>query len=187
MAYVLLASAVLLRANAAYAAGEDGADLALTKTADRKSVRIGENVTYTITLTNRGPAPATDMEFGDSVPEQGASTSQPFESADTDHGNAYSKDCPMTDAEQIAALLEEAAETHHRVYRITDGVDDDWASWYADWLLRLSELPSIVGSAPVRSELVYMLVKLDKDHTGAAPQSPGPSLRDPPARPLPSG
>lgn len=80
----------------------------------------------------------------------------------------------MTDSEQIAALLEEAAETHHRVYRITDGVDDDWASWYAHWLLRLSELPSIVGSAPARSELVYMLVKLDKDHTasGAAERWP---------------
>jgi len=80
----------------------------------------------------------------------------------------------MTDAEQIAALLDEAAETHHRVYRITDGVDDDWASWYADWLLRCSELTSIVGSAPVRSELVYILVKLDKDHTTAGATEPWP-------------
>jgi hypothetical protein len=82
----------------------------------------------------------------------------------------------MTDSEQIAALLEEAAETHHRVYRITDGVDDDWASWYADWLLRLSELPTIVGSAPVRSELVYMLVKLDKDHTASGGAEPWPEF-----------
>ncbi|MDQ1454630.1 MAG: hypothetical protein QOH28_250, partial [Actinomycetota bacterium] len=52
-------------------------------------------------------------------------------------------------------------------YRITDGVDDDWASWYADWLLQLSELPTMLGSTPVRSELVYMLVQLDKDHTAA--------------------
>ena len=41
---------------------------------------------------------------------------------------------------KIAELLQEAAETHHRVYRITDGSDDDWASWYAQWLLDLSEL-----------------------------------------------
>ena len=73
----------------------------------------------------------------------------------------------MTDAEGIAALLEEASETHHRVYRITDGVDDDWASWYADWLLRLSELSTLLGSTPVRSELVYMLVALDKEHSAA--------------------
>ena len=32
----------------------------------------------------------------------------------------------------IAELLEEVGETHHGVFRITDGVDDDWASWYAD-------------------------------------------------------
>ena len=73
----------------------------------------------------------------------------------------------MTDAEGIAALLEEAAETHHRVYRITGGVDADWASWYAEWLLRLSELPTLLGATPVRSELVYMLVKLDKEHTAS--------------------
>jgi hypothetical protein len=32
---------------------------------------------------------------------------------------------------KISELLHEAAETHHRVFRITDGADDDWASWYA--------------------------------------------------------
>ena len=39
---------------------------------------------------------------------------------------------------RIAELLHEAAETHHVVYRITDGDDPDWASWYADWLLDLT-------------------------------------------------
>jgi hypothetical protein len=38
-------------------------------------------------------------------------------------------------AESISALLHEAAETHHIVYRIVDGDDPDWVSWYADWLL----------------------------------------------------
>jgi hypothetical protein len=31
-------------------------------------------------------------------------------------------------AEQIAVLLHEAGEIHHRVYRIVDGDDSDWAS-----------------------------------------------------------
>ena len=70
---------------------------------------------------------------------------------------------------EIAELLHEAGETHHQVYRITDGVDPDWASWYTDWLIDLSELPKLLGMQPVRSELVYMLVKLDKDFTTAAP------------------
>lgn len=30
--------------------------------------------------------------------------------------------------DQISSLLHEAGETHHRVYRIVDGADDDWAS-----------------------------------------------------------
>ena len=69
----------------------------------------------------------------------------------------------------VADLLREAAETHHRVYRITDGTDPDWASWYADWLLNLSELPELLGVKPVRSHLVHALVELDRDYTEAAP------------------
>jgi hypothetical protein len=38
-----------------------------------------------------------------------------------------------TATEQIRNLLHEAGETHHRVFRIVDGADDDWATWYADW------------------------------------------------------
>ena len=71
--------------------------------------------------------------------------------------------------EQISRLLHEAGETHHRVFRIVDGADDDWASWYSDWLINLSELPSLLGAGPVRSELTYLLVSLDKDY--AARQS----------------
>jgi hypothetical protein len=70
---------------------------------------------------------------------------------------------------QIAALLHEAGETHHIVYRIVDGDDPDWASWYADWLINLSELPQLLGSTPVRSELVWLLVALDKEYTRASP------------------
>jgi hypothetical protein len=66
---------------------------------------------------------------------------------------------------RIAELLHEAGETHHVVYRITDGDDPDWASWYADWLLDLSELPDVLGSRPVRSHLVHALVELDREYT----------------------
>jgi len=31
-----------------------------------------------------------------------------------------------TTTEQISRLLHEAGETHHRVFRIVDGADDDW-------------------------------------------------------------
>jgi len=66
-------------------------------------------------------------------------------------------------AKRISALLHEAAETHHIVYRITDGEDQDWASWYSDWLIDHSELPDLLGAAPVRSHLVAELVSLEKE------------------------
>jgi len=72
-------------------------------------------------------------------------------------------------ARRLAAILHEAAETHHVVYRITDGDDPDWASWYADWLLELSELPEVLGTKPVRSALVHALVQLDLDYVAAPP------------------
>jgi hypothetical protein len=75
-------------------------------------------------------------------------------------------------AARIAALLHEAGETHHLVYRIVDGDDPDWASWYADWLLELSELPDVLDRKPVRSELVWMLVQLDRDYVAESPDTP---------------
>jgi hypothetical protein len=75
----------------------------------------------------------------------------------------------MTSVDEISAVLQKAAETHHLVYAIVDGEDDDWASWYADWLIELSELPALLGTKPVRSELVYMLVKLSKEFAAEAP------------------
>jgi hypothetical protein len=71
--------------------------------------------------------------------------------------------------EQISQLLHEASETHHRVFRIVDGNDDDWASWYAWWLINLSELPDLLGAKPIRSELIYLLVSLDRQYTAEAP------------------
>jgi hypothetical protein len=81
-----------------------------------------------------------------------------------------------TDTNRVATLLQEAAETHHRVFRITDGVDEDWASWYADWLLDLSELADLLGVRPVRSHLVHALVQLDRDHAAAGTDEPWPAF-----------
>jgi hypothetical protein len=70
---------------------------------------------------------------------------------------------------RIAELLHEAGETHHIVFRITDGADDDWASWYSNWLVNHSELPDLLPAKPVRSELTYMLVRCDKEFTNEDP------------------
>jgi hypothetical protein len=81
------------------------------------------------------------------------------------HGAPFPQGSLSMDSGRIAELLQEVAETHHRVYRITDGDDPDWASWYAAWLIDLSELPTLLGRRPVRSELVYLLVLLDREYT----------------------
>ncbi|TMC48418.1 MAG: hypothetical protein E6J14_11740 [Chloroflexi bacterium] len=73
---------------------------------------------------------------------------------------------------RIQDLLHEAAETHHRVYRIVDGDDPDWASWYADWLINLSELPQLLGRKPIRSALMYQLVRLDREYTAEQRDEP---------------
>jgi hypothetical protein len=73
------------------------------------------------------------------------------------------------DEAAIGEVLHRAGETHHVVFQIVDGADDDWASWYSQWLLDLSELPDLLGAKPVRSELTYMLVRLDKEYTEKQP------------------
>jgi uncharacterized repeat protein (TIGR01451 family) len=45
------------------------ADLSIAKSADTTKVALGQNVTYTITVTNLGPDAATAVFFGDAVPD----------------------------------------------------------------------------------------------------------------------
>ena len=79
----------------------------------------------------------------------------------------------MDEREQkVSDVLRAAAETHHIVYRIADGTDPDWSSWYSEWLTALSELPGILGSKPVRSELTWLLVGLDKEYAEGSPDEP---------------
>ena len=77
----------------------------------------------------------------------------------------------MSNQQRIGELLAEAAETHHRVYRYTDGADPDWATWYANWLIHRSPLPELLGRAPSSSELVWLLVGLDRRYTADRPEA----------------
>jgi NAD(P)H-hydrate epimerase len=74
----------------------------------------------------------------------------------------------------VAELLNEAGEIHHRYFADTDGIDDDWASFYSDWLLAHSRLPSIVARRPVRSHLTRDLVVCDEEYARVAPEEPWP-------------
>ena len=74
----------------AASAQEPTADLALTKTADRKDVKIGQTITFTITVTNLGPDSATGIYFGDSIPDP-----LNFVSASCDQGPTFGGACAV--------------------------------------------------------------------------------------------
>jgi len=67
---VRLGLILLLSQSVQPVAAQDEANLYLSVTADRTKVKIGEQVTYTLTLTNLGPAEATNVIFGVSLPDQ---------------------------------------------------------------------------------------------------------------------
>jgi uncharacterized repeat protein (TIGR01451 family) len=70
LARVVLIAVITLGLYADIAAAQGIADLELTKTADTKTAKIGEEITYTITLTNLGPDVASNIVFGDPIPDQ---------------------------------------------------------------------------------------------------------------------
>jgi hypothetical protein len=79
------------------------------------------------------------------------------------------------DAEKaIADLLNQVGETHHIVFSDTAGNDEDWATFYSDWLLTHSELSKLLGRRPVRSHLTRDLVELDEQHAAQDPSDPWP-------------
>jgi hypothetical protein len=74
-------------------------------------------------------------------------------------------------AQRVSDLLHEAGGVHHVVYRISDGADGDWASFYADWLIDHSELAGTLGRVPTRSHLVHELVECEGAFTESAPDA----------------
>jgi hypothetical protein len=76
---------------------------------------------------------------------------------------------------KVAALLQQVGEIHHMVFADTDGNDDDWASFYSDWLLTHSALPALLGKRPVRSHLTRDLVELDEQFGASSPSDPWPA------------
>jgi len=68
--FVFLTLLLLIAGSVQTASAQETADLALTKTADQKNIKVGENITFTITVTNLGPGTATGIIFGDAVPDQ---------------------------------------------------------------------------------------------------------------------
>jgi hypothetical protein len=74
----------------------------------------------------------------------------------------------------IAALLQQVGDVHHTVFADTEGADDDWATFYSDWLLRHSNFAKLLGRTPIRSHLTRDLVELDERYTKENPSEAWP-------------
>jgi len=75
----------------------------------------------------------------------------------------------------IASLLHEVGDVHHVYFSDTDGTDDDWASFYSEWLLAHTKLAQLLARRPVRSGLTRDLVELDEEYTSTNPGEPWPT------------
>ena len=73
---------------------------------------------------------------------------------------------------KLASLFEETGHAHHRAFEETDGMDPDWPLWYAGYLL--DGLNDMFGAALTKSELVYLLVAVEKERGQRAPDAPWP-------------
>lgn len=64
-------------------------------------------------------------------------------------------------------MFREAGEAHHQAYLETDGADPDWPIWYADHLH--GRISTLLNARFTRSELVYLLISLDRELQRDAP------------------
>ena len=70
---------------------------------------------------------------------------------------------------KIVSLLTETARAHHEAFAESDGADPEWPLWYAGYLQE--RLPPLLEADLTRSELVYLLLLLEKRQALAAPGS----------------
>ena len=61
--------------------------------------------------------------------------------------------------EELAELMVETGHHHHAAYIDSDGVDPEWALWYAGYLQ--AQIWDRLGRVLTKSELVYLLIASD--------------------------
>ena len=71
--------------------------------------------------------------------------------------------------DELANLLNETAEAHHKAFAATNGEDAEWPIWYADYLL--DKMRRMLNSKFTKSELIYILVSAEKENGRMAPDA----------------
>ena len=72
-------------------------------------------------------------------------------------------------AQELEDLFSKAGNAHHKAFIKTNGEDPDWPLWYADYLHE--KLGKLLNANFTKSELVYLLVMVEKERAMMAPGS----------------
>jgi hypothetical protein len=73
----------------------------------------------------------------------------------------------------LTHLFHQSGPAHHHAYIETDGFDPEWPLWYADYLRE--PLGRLLHQDFTKSELVYLLVLVDKEQKAKAPGADWPA------------
>ncbi|MFQ5743595.1 MAG: hypothetical protein ACE5HV_08400 [Acidobacteriota bacterium] len=73
----------------------------------------------------------------------------------------------------LADLFHEAGRAHRQAFSETGGKDPEWPIWYADFLLH--RLNKRLKAELTKSELVYLLLKADRERAFRAPGADWPN------------
>ncbi len=69
--------------------------------------------------------------------------------------------------EKLRTIFQETINKHHQAYFESEGADPDWPLWYADYLM--VDLGKILNATFTKSELVYLLIMVEKKRSLEAP------------------
>jgi hypothetical protein len=70
--------------------------------------------------------------------------------------------------DSLSALFHKAGEEHLATHKKTNGDDPEWPLWYADYLLD-NGLDSLLDAKLLKSDLIYLLVLVDRQQKLEAP------------------
>jgi hypothetical protein len=68
---------------------------------------------------------------------------------------------------QLTTLFQRSGEAHSQAFQHVNSVDLEWPMWYADYLYE--DLKTLLGANFTKSELIYLLVLVDKEQRLHAP------------------
>lgn len=77
-------------------------------------------------------------------------------------------------AAELAELLVDIGHRHHHAYLESDGVDPEWALWYAAHLQ--TRIWDRLGAVPSRSRLVHLLLDAEEQHAASGEGRPWPDF-----------